>query len=58
LAKKNVGLVRGRRGERGGDKISDTDLTFLFLCQKTDEAGYVMGKLDGLSLGEIFKCWN
>ncbi len=47
-----------RREERGGQKISDKDSTFLFICQKTGEAGYVMGKLGGLTLGEVFKRWN
>ena len=47
-----------RRDERGGQEISEKDSTFLFLCQKTGEAGYVMGKLGGLTLGEIFRRWN
>jgi hypothetical protein len=47
-----------RRDERGGQGISEKDSSFLFLCQKTGEAGYVMGKLGGLTLGEIFKRWN
>ncbi len=47
-----------RREERGGQKISEKDSTFLFICQKTGEAGYVMGKLGGLTLGEVFNRWN
>lgn len=47
-----------RREGRGGEEISETDSTFLFICQKTSEAGYVMGKLGGLTLGEVFKRWN
>jgi len=47
-----------RRDERGGQEISEKDSAFLFLCEKTGEAGYVMGKLGGLTLGEIFKRWN
>jgi hypothetical protein len=47
-----------RREERGGSKISEKDSTFLFICQKTGEAGYVMGKLGGVTLGEVFKRWD
>jgi hypothetical protein len=47
-----------RREERGGEKISEADSTFLFLCQKTTEAGHVMGKIGGLTMSEIFKRWN
>ena len=47
-----------RRSDRGGDDISEKDAAFLFICQKTGEAGYVMGKLGGLTLGEVFKRWN
>jgi len=47
-----------RREERGGKEISEKDSAFLFICQKTGEAGYVMGKLGGLTLGEVFKRWN
>jgi len=47
-----------RREERGGKEISEKDSSFLFICQKTGEAGYVMGKLGGLTLGEVFKRWN
>jgi hypothetical protein len=47
-----------RREERGGKDISEKDSAFLFICQKTGEAGYVMGKLGGLTLGEVFKRWN
>jgi hypothetical protein len=47
-----------RREERGGQEISEKDSTFLFICQKTGEAGHVMGKLGGLTLGEVFKRWN
>lgn len=47
-----------RREERGGREISEKDSAFLFICQKTGEAGYVMGKLGGLTLGEVFKRWN
>jgi hypothetical protein len=47
-----------RRQERGGKEISDKDSAFLFICQKTGEAGYVMSKLGGLTLGEVFKRWN
>jgi hypothetical protein len=47
-----------RREERGGKEISEHDSSFLFICQKTTEAGYVMGKLGGLTLGEVFKRWN
>jgi len=47
-----------RREERGGQEISEKDSAFLFLCQKTGEAGHVMGKLGGLTLGEVFKRWN
>lgn len=47
-----------RREERGGKAISEKDSSFLFICQKSGEAGYVMGKLGGLTLGEVFKRWN
>lgn len=47
-----------RREERGGQEISEKDSTFLFICQKTGEAGHVMGKLGGLTMGEVFKRWN
>ena len=47
-----------RREERGGDKISEKNSSFLFICKKTTEAGHVMGKLGGLTLGEVFKRWN
>lgn len=47
-----------RREERGGKEISEEDSTFLFICQKTSEAGYVMGKLGGLTLGQVFQRWN
>jgi hypothetical protein len=47
-----------RREERGGKEISEKDSAFLFICQKTCEAGHVMGKLGGLTLGEVFKRWN
>jgi hypothetical protein len=47
-----------RREERGGKKITDKDSKFLFLCQKTSEAGHVMGKLGGLTMGEVFKRWD
>jgi hypothetical protein len=47
-----------RRDGRGGENISEEDSKFLFICQKTTEAGYVMGKVGGLTLGEIFKRWN
>ena len=47
-----------RRQERGGQDISEKDSAFLFLCEKTGEAGYVMGKLGGLTMGEVFKRWN
>jgi hypothetical protein len=47
-----------RREERGGKEISEKDSTFLFICQKTGEAGHVMGKLGGLTMGEVFKRWN
>ena len=47
-----------RRQERGGDEISEKDSAFLFICQKTGEAGHVMGKLGGLTMGEVFKRWN
>jgi hypothetical protein len=47
-----------RREERGGREISEKDSTFLFICQKTGEAGHVMGKLGGLTMGEVFKRWN
>ena len=47
-----------RRSERGGENISEEDSKFLFICQKTTEAGYVMGKVGGLTIGEIFKRWN
>jgi hypothetical protein len=47
-----------RREERGGSEISEKDSAFLFICQKTGEAGHVMGKLGGLTMGEIFKRWN
>jgi len=47
-----------RRNERGGENISEEDSKFLFICQKTTEAGYVMGKVGGLTIGEIFKRWN
>lgn len=47
-----------RREERGGKEISEKDSSFLFICQKTGEAGYVMGKLGGLTMGEVFKRWN
>jgi len=47
-----------RRQERGGEEISEKDSAFLSICQKTGEAGHVMGKLGGLTMGEIFKRWN
>lgn len=47
-----------RREERGGQEISEKDSAFLFICQKTGEAGHVMGKLGGLTMGEVFKRWN
>jgi hypothetical protein len=47
-----------RREERGGQEISEKDSTFLFICQKIGEAGHVMGKLGGLTAGEVFKRWN
>jgi len=47
-----------RREERGGKEISEKDSKFLFLCQKTSEAGYVMSKLGGLTMGEVFKRWD
>ena len=47
-----------RREERGGKEISEKDSAFLFICQKTSEAGYVMGKLGGLTVGEVFARWN
>ena len=47
-----------RREERGGDAISEKDSAFLFICEKTSEAGYVMGRLGGLSLEEVFTHWN
>jgi hypothetical protein len=47
-----------RRQERGGQELSEKDSAFLFLCEKTGEAGYVMGKLGGLTMGEVFKRWN
>jgi hypothetical protein len=47
-----------RREERGGKEISEKDSAFLFICQKTGEAGYVMGKLGGLTVGEVFARWN
>ena len=47
-----------RRQERGGKEISEKDSAFLFICQKTGEAGYVMSKLGDLTLGEVFKRWN
>ena len=51
-------LASMRREERGGNEISEKDSKFLFICQKTCEAGYVMGKLGGLTLGEVFKRWS
>ena len=47
-----------RRDERGGKEISEKDSAFLFICQKTGEAAYVMGKLGGLTVGEVFARWN
>lgn len=47
-----------RRNERGGENISEEVSKFLFICQKTTEAGYVMGKVGGLTMGEIFVRWN
>jgi len=47
-----------KRQERGGKEILDEDSKFLFICQKTSEAGYVMSKIGGLTLGEVFKRWN
>jgi hypothetical protein len=47
-----------RRQERGGQELSENDSVFLFLCEKIGEAGYVMGKLGVLTMGEVFKLWN
>lgn len=47
-----------RRDDQGGKELSDKESRFLFICQKTCEAGYVMGKLGGLTLGEVFKRWD
>ena len=47
-----------RRDERGGKEISEKDSAFLFICQKSGEAGYVMGKLGGLTVGDVFARWN
>lgn len=47
-----------RRDERGGKEIFEKDSAFLFICQKSGEAGYVMGKLGGLTVGEVFVRWN
>lgn len=47
-----------RRDERGGKEISEKDSAFLFICQKSGEAGYVMGKLGGLTVGDVFVRWN
>lgn len=47
-----------RREDRGEENAGEEDSTFLFLCQKTTEAGYVMGKIGGLTMGEVFKRWN
>ncbi len=47
-----------RREDRGGENMNERDSTFMFLCQKTTEAGYVMGKIGGLTMGEVFKRWN
>ena len=47
-----------RRYERGGKEISEKDSAFLFICQKSGEAGYVMGKLGGLTVGDVFARWN
>ena len=47
-----------RREERGGKEISEKDSAFLFICQKSGEAAYVMGKLGGLTVGEVFARWN
>jgi hypothetical protein len=47
------------RGESlDGTEKPGKDSAFLFICQKTCEAGYVMGKLGGLTLAEVFKRWN
>lgn len=51
-------LSQVRSMERGEDEVTDADKSFLFLCKKTTEAGYVMGKLGGLTLGELFKRWD
>jgi hypothetical protein len=47
-----------RRDDRGGEKMEEKEFAFMFLCQKTTEAGYVMGKLGGLTMAEVFKRWN
>lgn len=47
-----------RRDDIGGEKVKEAASAFLFLCQKTTEAGYVMGKIGGLTMGEVFKRWN
>ncbi len=47
-----------RKDDRGGEKMEEKEFAFMFLCQKTTEAGYVMGKLGGLTMAEVFKRWN
>ena len=55
-AMSRLSSIRGQ--ERVREEGSDSDSAFLFICQKTAEAGHVMGKLGGLTLGELFKRWN
>lgn len=55
-AMSRLSSMRGE--ERGGKEISEKDFAFLFICQKASEAGHVMGKLGGLTLGEVFKRWD
>ena len=55
-AMSRLSSMRGE--ERGGKEISENDFAFLFICQKASEAGHVMGKLGGLTLGEVFKRWD
>lgn len=47
-----------RKDDRGGEKMEEKEFAFMFLCQKTTEAGYVMGKSGGLTMAEVFKRWN
>jgi hypothetical protein len=55
-AMSRLSSIRGQ--ERNRQEGSNSYSAFLHVCQKTAEAGHVMGKLGGLTLGELFNRWN